>query len=122
MTFFRYLHLLAMAFFIGGQLFLVAVVLPALRGAAERDRLRMVARRFGVGTLVAIAVLIATGIPLASHFHQWGSSTLHLKLVLVGAVAVVVGWHMRRPQLHALEGAILVGSLAIAWLGVALAH
>jgi uncharacterized membrane protein len=121
-TFFRYLHLLAMAFFIGGQLFLVAVVLPALRGAAERDRLRMVARRFGVGTLVAIAVLIATGIPLASHFHQWGSSTLHLKLVLVGAVAVVVGWHMRRPQLHALEGAILVGSLAIAWLGVALAH
>ena len=122
MTFVRYLHLLAMAFFIGGQLFLVAVVLPALRGAAERDRLRMVARRFGVGTLVAIAVLIATGIPLASHFHQWGSSTLHVKLALVGAVAVVVGWHVRRPQLHALEGAILVGSLAIVWLGVALAH
>jgi hypothetical protein len=33
-----------------------------------------------------------------------------------------VVWHIRRPQLHALEAAIFVGSLAIAWLGVVLAH
>jgi hypothetical protein len=29
---------------------------------------------------------------------------------------------MRRPQVHALEGVIFVGSLAIVWLGVSLAH
>jgi uncharacterized membrane protein len=121
-TLLRYLHLLAMAFFVGGQLFLAAVVLPTLRGGDERDALRSIARRFGAGTLVAIGVLVATGIPLASHFHKWGSSTLHVKLALVGAVAVIVAWHTRRPQLHAVEGAIFLGSLAIVWLGVSLAH
>jgi len=120
-TFLRYLHLLAMAFFAGGQLFLAAVV-PTLRGHAERDRLRTMARRFGVGTLVAIAVLIGTGIPLASHFHQWENTTLQAKLGLVGVVAALVAWHIRRPQLHALEGGIFLGSLAIVWLGVSLAH
>jgi hypothetical protein len=49
-------------------------------------------------------------------------STLHLKLALVAAVAGLVVWHMRRPQLHALEGGIFIGSLAIVWLGVSLAH
>jgi uncharacterized membrane protein len=122
LTFLRYLHLLAMAFFVGGQLFLVTAVVPALRDDADRERLRVIARRFGAGTLVAIAVLVATGIPLASHFRQWDSGTLHVKLALVAVVAFLVGWHIRRPQLHALEGAIFVGSLAIVWLGVSLAH
>jgi uncharacterized membrane protein len=121
-TLVRYLHLLAMAFFVGGQLFLAAAVLPALRGEADRDRLRAVARRFGFGTLVAIAVLIGTGIPLASYFHQWGSGTLHAKLALVAVVAALVVWHIRRPQLYALDAGIFVGSLAIVWLGVSLAH
>ena len=122
MTLVRYLHLLAMAFFVGGQLFLVAAVVPTLRGDDDRERLRAIARRFGWGTLAAIAVLIATGIPLATHFHQWDSGTLHLKLSLVAVVAGLIVWHMRRPQMHALEGAIFLGSLAIAWLGVSLAH
>jgi uncharacterized membrane protein len=79
-TFLRYLHLLAMAFFVGGQLFLAAAVVPSLRAEDDREHLRTIARRFGWGTLAAIAVLIGTGIPLASHFHQWESGTLHLKL------------------------------------------
>lgn len=69
-----------------------------------------------------ITVLIATGIPLASDLHQWGSDTLHVKLALVAVVAGLVVLHMRRPQINALEGGIFVGSLAIAWLGVSLAH
>lgn len=122
MTLVRYLHLLAIAFFVGGQLFLAVAVVPALRDDTDRDRLRTVARRFGFATLVAIAVLIGTGIPMASRFDQWDNGTLHAKLALVAAVAALVVWHIRRPQLRALEGAIFVGSLAIVWLGVALAH
>jgi hypothetical protein len=86
-TLVRYLHLLAMAFFVGGQLFLVAAVVPALRADDDRGRLRAIARRFGWGTLAAIAVLIGTGIPLASHFHLWESGTLHVKLASVAVVA-----------------------------------
>ena len=34
----RWLHLLAMAFFVGGQIVLAAAVVPAFRGAEGRDR------------------------------------------------------------------------------------
>jgi uncharacterized membrane protein len=120
----RWLHLLAMAFFVGGQLVLAAAVVPAFRRAEGRDRepLRAIARRFGQGTLVAIAVLLATGAAMAGHYGLWGDGTLHVKLALVGVVAVLVGWHIRRPQNRALDGLIFVGSLAIVWLGVALAR
>jgi uncharacterized membrane protein len=119
----RALHLLAMAFFVGGQLFLAAVVVPVHRGRPERrEALRAMARRFGWGTLAAIAVLLATGAALATEYRQWESGTLHAKLALVVLVAVLIGWHMRRPELRALDGAIFVASLAIVWLGASLAH
>jgi uncharacterized membrane protein len=117
----RWLHLLAMGFFVGGQLMLAAVVVPTLRGG-DREALRAIARRFGWGTLVALGVLIATGVAMASHFGDWGSSTLHVKLALVVVAGLLVAAHMRLPQAHALEGLIFVVSLAIVWLGVALAH
>jgi uncharacterized membrane protein len=118
----RWLHVLAMAFFVGGQLFLVVAVIPVERRAPDRDRLRAVARRFGSATLAAIGVLLATGSAMASHAHRWDDPTLHVKLALVAVVAVLVVWHMRWPALHALEGAVFVLSLAIVWLGLALAH
>jgi uncharacterized membrane protein len=118
----RFLHLLAMAFFVGGQLFLVAAVIPALRGETDRERLRAVARRFGWGTLVAIAVLVATGIALASRYDRWDDGALQVKLALVAVVTVLVAWHIRRPRAPALDGAIFVGSLAVVWLGASIAH
>ncbi len=118
----RWLHVLAMAFFVGGQMFLAAAVVPVERGAPDRERLRAIARRFGYGTLVAIGVLLVTGSAMASHDHRWGDATLQVKLGLVALVAVLVVWHMRRPAMHALEGAIFVVSLVIVWLGLALAH
>ena len=117
----RFLHVVAMAFFVGGQLMLAATVVPALR-AGDREGLRSVARRFGYGTLIAIGVLIATGSAMASHYSLWGSSTLHWKLGLVAFTAVLVVWHMRRPHLHALEGLVFLSSLVIVWLGLSLAH
>jgi uncharacterized membrane protein len=116
----RWLHLLAMAFFVGGQLFLVACVVPVVRG--DRPRIQAVARRFGWGTLAAIGVLVATGTAMASHYDDWGSSTLHAKLALVALAGVLVLAHMQSPGDHWLEGLIFVVSLAIVWLGVALAH
>jgi uncharacterized membrane protein len=120
----RWLHLLAMGFFVGGQMVLAAAVVPAFRGAEGRDRepLRAIARRFGQGTLIAIAVLVLTGAAMASHFGDWSNRTLDVKLGLVVLVGVLVGAHLRRPTNHALDGAIFLVSLAIVWLGIAIAH
>ena len=116
----RWLHLLAMAFFVGGQLFLAVCVVPVVRG--DRPRIQAVARRFGWGTLVALAVLLATGAAMASHFGDWSSGTLQIKLALVALIGLLVVVHMRRSGDHWMEGLIFVASLAVVWLGVALAH
>jgi len=120
----RWLHLLAMAFFVGGQLVLVAAVVPSFRGAndADRARLRAIARRFGWGSLVALVVLLATGAAMAGHFQVWGEGKLHVKLALVALAGLLILWHMRRPQQHWIEGLVFVLSLAIVWLGVAISH
>jgi uncharacterized membrane protein len=112
-----WLHLLAMAFFVGGQLMLAAVVVPIARGT---DTMRTAARRFGQGTLIAIGVLIATGIPLASHFNKWDDTKLQVKLGLIVVVAILIHLHMRRPESRAFDGPIFIASLAIVYLGVAL--
>ena len=118
----RALHLLAMAFFVGGQLFLVAAVVPVLRDDAGRERIRAVARRFGWGSLVALGILLATGAAMASHYSRWGEGALQVKLGLVALTAVLIAWHMRRPQQHVLEGLVFVASIAIVILGVSIAH
>lgn len=121
----RWVHLIAMAFFVGGQLFLAAIVVPVERKDPDRERLRKMARRFGYGTLVAIAVLIGTGIALADEYNRWSDGNLHAKLALIAVVAALVLRHIRRaggPASRADEAAIFLGSLAIVWLGVAIAH
>jgi uncharacterized membrane protein len=116
-----YLHLLAMAFFVGGQLVFGVAVVPALRGERDRERMRAIARRFGYGSLVALAVLIATGWAMASHYDLFGDPTMRWKLALVGLVVVLTLIHLRAPRLHALQAAILLASLVVVWLGVDLA-
>jgi uncharacterized membrane protein len=119
---FRWLHLLAMAFFVGGQLVLVAAVVPAFADGAEHERLRLIARRFGWGSLVALLVLVTTGAAMADHFHRWSDTKLQVKLALVAIAGLLIVWHMRRPEQHWIEGLVFVVSLAIVWLGVAIAH
>jgi putative copper export protein len=114
-----WLHLLAMAFFVGGQLMLAAVLVPILR--SDRPVLRTAARRFAIGTLIAIGVLVATGAAMASHLHKWDDSTLQVKLGLVVLVAVLIHVHMRRPEWHVLDATIFVVSIAIVWLGIVVA-
>jgi putative copper export protein len=122
-TFWRgvlWLHLIAMAFFVGGQLMLAGVVVPVLRGS-DQEPLRAAARRFGVGTLIALGVLLVTGAAMASHSHRWGSAALQAKLGLVAVVAALIAGHMRRPSSHAFDAAIFLVSLAIVWLGLVVA-
>src|SRR5215212_4458187 len=97
----RYLHLLALAFFVGGQLVLAAAVVPVARRDA-RDVLRAVARRFAWGSAAAILVLVATGSAMASHYDRWSDATLHAKLALVALLGALVLWHVRAPERRAL--------------------
>ncbi|HEV3053333.1 MAG TPA: hypothetical protein VGX45_01665 [Solirubrobacteraceae bacterium] len=117
-----WLHLIAMAFFIGGQLMLAAIVVPVLRHLDDRAPLRAAARRFGVGTLAAVLVLVITGAAMASHLHKWSDSTLQVKLGLVVLVGILIGAHMRKPEWHVLDAALFAVSLAIVWLGIVVAR
>lgn len=117
----RFLHLLALAFFVGGQLLLAVAVVPALRGR-EDDAMRSVARRFGYATLVALAVLVATGIAMASHFSRWGDDVLNAKLAVLVLVGTLLGLHLAAPDSRILAIAIFASSLGVTWLGLTLAH
>jgi putative copper export protein len=119
-TVIRFLHLLAIAFFVGGQLVLVAAVTPVL--SADRERMRAVARRFGIGSAIALAVIVVTGAGLASHVDRWGDSTLHAKLALLVLVFALTGAHVFTNRVRAISLGIVVVSLAIFYLGVELAH
>ncbi len=116
-----YVHLLAMAFFLGGQLVVGLALVPVERKNPDPERLRAVARRFGIGSAVALGVLLATGIALASHFSLWSLDTLQIKLVLVAVLIVLTLVHLRFPRAHALQAAILLLTLAVVWLGLDIA-
>ena len=113
-----YLHLVAMAFFLGGQLVVGLAVVPVERQAPDRERLRAIARRFGYGSLAALLLLLATGIAMASHYELWDDGTLQAKLSLVVVVIALTLVHLRFPRAHVLQAAILLVTLAIVWLGV----
>jgi uncharacterized membrane protein len=116
-----WLHLVAMAFFVGGQLMLAGILVPVLRGVDGGEPLRAAARRFGLGTMAAFVVLIATGSAMATHQHRWGDSTLQVKLGLVVLVIVLIVAHMRKPAWHVVDGLVFLVSLAIVWLGIVVA-
>jgi uncharacterized membrane protein len=118
----RYLHVLAMAFFVGGQLVLASAVVPALGRGRNPEAMRAVARRFGWGTVVALAVLVPTGAAMATKYDDWDDTKLQLKLALVLVLGALVAWHIRAPRLRVLDAAIFAVSLVVVWLGLAIAH
>lgn len=115
----RWLHLLGMAVFVGGQIMLAAVVVPVMRG---HERMRPIARNFGMATVAAIAVAVVTGMSMASEVGAWSDPALHAKLGLLVLAGVLIALHMRRPGSPVLSIGLLVTSLAIVAFGVALAH
>jgi uncharacterized membrane protein len=122
MTVLRYLHELSFIFFAGGQLLLLLAVTPAIRRHGSDAAMKEAARRFGMGSAVALLVLIATGIAMASHFDDWARGVLHVKLALVVVVLVLLGLHVVRPRTRGLSLLMVAVSLGIVWCGVQLAH
>src|SRR5690348_387265 len=100
-----WLHLLAAIFWVGGQLFLVLVVMPVLREQlAEAERVRVAAqtgRRFARLSVVALSVLLITG-PLNAVAHgiswpivrdtAWGR-VLAVKVTLVAIMLALTAIH-----------------------------
>lgn len=117
----RFLHIVALALFVGGQIMLVVAIVPALRGQPEEVMVG-VARRFGIASAVAIVILLATGIAMASHYSRWEDETLQAKLAVLVLVAVLTGLHIATPHSRALSIALTASSLLVVWLGVALTH
>ncbi|MBJ7473387.1 MAG: hypothetical protein JHD16_18915, partial [Solirubrobacteraceae bacterium] len=76
----RTIHLLSMAFFVGGQIFLVAVLVPVMKG---KDDMKVLARRFGHMSGIALILLVLTGAYLASHYDQWDNTNLQVKIGLL---------------------------------------
>lgn len=120
MDFWLFLHLVAMAFFVGGQLMLAAVVVPVVRGGPDDTEMKDVARRFGIGSAIAIAVMIVSGIVMASHYNLFSTPEFHIKMTLFVAVLVALGLHMKFSGSHVLMAVTFLLTLGVVWTGIAL--
>lgn len=135
----RFLHVLSAAIWVGGQVVLSAVLLPAVRARlppeGRRELLTLVGRRFGIVTVAFfVPVQVATGAALASREGvTWASlgqpgygRTLATKLgvfVLVMLAAAAHGWANgagRAALARAFAIASLLGSLVVVLLATAL--
>lgn len=121
-----FLHVVAAAVWVGGQLTMLGL-LPVLRGLGP-DATRVAARRFNTVAWIAFGVLLVTGIwnllasSPGSRGTEW-NATLGLKLVLVAATGVAAALHAgtRSKPLIAAGGAVaLLAGLGAVWLGILL--
>jgi putative copper export protein len=113
------IHLLAMAFFVGGQLVLATVLVPVLKGKPE---MKETAKRFGMTSGVALIVIILTGIYLAQHDHDWSNGNLWAKIILLVVLLGLLGYHIKEGQKRWIDPVLFVISIAIVVLGVVLAN
>ena len=113
-----FLHLVAMAFFLGGQMMLAGTVVPVLRTNPDPTEMKSIARRFGIGSEIAISVSLLTGMLMASHYQLWDDSDFQVKMTLVVLTLASLLAHMRFPKVHALMGLTFLLTLATVWAGV----
>ncbi len=122
-----FLHVLAAAVWVGGQITLAGLV-PTLRGLGD-DAPRAVARRFNRLAWPAFAVLVLTGVWSVVAVDVADTSveyqiTLFLKLVVVAASGISAAAHIHAAsrQALALWGALSgITALAAVFLGIMLA-
>ncbi|CAB4864032.1 unannotated protein [freshwater metagenome] len=122
-----WIHLLAMALFIGGQLFMGVAVVPVYlrdggqEGAGHRW-MQQIARRFGWASLGALAISLITGAAMASHLDLWSETAMNVKLglVVIAIVLTLVHVFIVKRSNHLLQGLLLLDSLAIVLVATAL--
>lgn len=123
-----FLHVLAAAIWVGGQLILAALV-PVLRRFGA-EAVTAVARRFNQVAWIAFGVLILTGIWNVAAADSTTSHTAHYRTTLIVKLAVVVvsgvtaAVHIRArtARARAVWGALTgISALAALFLGVLLA-
>lgn len=121
-----FLHVVAAAVWVGGQLVLLGI-LPVLRGIGP-EATNGVARAFNRVAWVAFGVLVVTGIwsllavSPGDRGTEW-NATLGLKLMMVAATGIAAAIHAgaRSRSTIAAAGAIgLLAGLAAVWLGILL--
>ena len=115
-----WIHLLAMATFVGGQLFLGIAVVPTYvaqggREGSAHEWMQPIAHRFGWASLIALAISLITGSMMASHFDLWSDSAMSAKLGLVAIAVVLTCLHVFvvHGSNRLLQVLILLDSLAI---------
>jgi len=113
-----FLHVIAMAYFLGGQIMLAANVVPVLIKGEDQSQIGSVARGFGMGSLVALGVLLLTGMAMASHFELWDDSQFQVKMALVLATFISVFVHMARGNSRFLMVLTFVLTLATVYAGI----
>jgi|GEM_PF-505970 len=106
----RWFHLVALSFWLGGQLFLVLVVRPVLSRTvpdrAQRTALTAtLGRRYSPLAWVSLGIMIVTGLLLGTHrgvqwtalpsWHAGYGRTLAIKMLLVGVVLALTVLHGR---------------------------
>lgn len=123
MTVVLYLHLLGATIWVGG-LITLGVTMSAVRSAnGDRAVVNAIARRFGVLSWTAMALLVITGLIQATRYGWTGLLLIKMSLVLASILLAI--WHnlgarTQPPGTRTLiQSALLV--LALAILGVAVA-
>ena len=122
-----WIHLLAMALFLGGQLFMGLAIVPVYiaqggKDGAAHDWMQPIARRFGWASLGALVVALITGSMMASHLDLWSETALSIKLTLVAVAVVLTCLHVFvvHGSNRLLQALILLDSLAIVLVATAL--
>ena len=85
-----FIHLVAVCFWLGSQLFVIAVLTPALRSkepGERRELFRAVGHLYGVISVPVLLVILVTGMIMASKFDLGSVPAFQIKM---GAVAVVL--------------------------------
>ena len=121
-----FIHLLGVTFWLGGQLFLLGVLVPALRRVEPEQRRTLFAtagRWYGMVSIPVLLVILGTGMAMLSKLglEPSESAALRAKLVAVAVVLAATVVHSiaaaRRAQRISRASSIvtLVATIAAVW-------